>query len=262
MVCKLEPTKWIRVLSDLHMLVALGIVHPREKGMLGDLSNNIGQRGQRKGGISTEQIYRLHRQNQTGFGGFHRQSVHNSRRRVNADPSQPLYATFLQTLQNGRSDKVLKIIAATVVLKIHGRGNYRIKGPPLVFTHIVPEKRRDTHTPMNPRSNYIITPNPGHERVPLMCKLVQVATDETIWVTQTQTGKVRPRRARKNVGRRRKTVQRRRRRRNASQVYPGRRKNLLHHRRRVKVLNKNLFPLITATKIEREVLKEGRKRPT
>ena len=73
----------------------------------------------------------------------------------------------------------------------------------------------------DPRPNNNKPLNPSHERVPIMCKLVQIPTAKTVRIAKTQIGKIRQGGARQNAVGMRKLAKTGRGSRNPKKVDPG-----------------------------------------
>ena len=91
-----------------------------------------------------------------------------------------------------------------------------------------------------------------------MSKLMKIATTEMVRVTKPQTSEIRKNGAGQNIGRMREAIERRQRRNLTAEIHPNRRENLLDDSRRIKIVNSNKTT-ISATQIEREILKRRRK---
>jgi len=75
---------------------------------------------------------------------------------------------------------------------------------------------------MDPGSNHLIALKPCHERVPLIGKMMQIATTETVRVAKAQVGEIRKNRTLKDAVGMRKTIKPRGGRRDPREVDPRR----------------------------------------
>ena len=87
-------------------------------------------------------------------------------------------------------------------MKVHRWWNIRVKGSPIKFPLEMLKKGRDRNPVMNPRTDNLVTPNPSHERVPLIGELMQIAATKKVRVAQTQILKIGKDTAGQNIRRR------------------------------------------------------------
>ena len=112
---------------------------------------------------------------------------------------------------------------------------------------------------VNPRPNHVITLQPGHVRVPVVSKLVNVATTKSIRVAQPQPCEIRTSSTGQNIRGRGQPIQGRRRSRRARQVNPRRGAGLGNNSSGVKVIQDDLITTGTTPKIEGKILWGKRK---
>jgi len=119
------------------------------------------------------------------------------------------------------------------------------------------KKGGDVNPMVDPRPNNNKPLNPGHERVPIMCKLVQIPTAKTVRIAKTQIGKIRQGGARQNAVGMRKPAKTGRGSRNPKKVDPGWRaiRVTTGSSERVKVGNDGRRTPGTTTKVKVKILK-------